>query len=480
MPSTQTSIDARAAFHAAVVTTAARLAPGHGTPEQRHLALLAEAQPPPAPRIWTDTTALTLAAVLASRSRRDALSEGLGLIERYFDDTRLTRAANISSGARAQLLAAAGEYCCALGWPQIGARYGAEALLFADTDAIRYRAHCVLALGHALNGEYESSESDMTEAKALFEAHGWPIEETDYLILLAESLVASARLQPNRLAEVSRDLREARPGDPYWEYSARAIDVMRGLLERDYSGALAEIWRLAYGSPRHRSHRMIRDFLTCIRSDILVARGEYAEALAVLSAAETPPGHGVCFHMQRAACLLLLGRERELLAETEGCVADETDHCLRTLTPTLLRRAIAFARVGSARRAEQSMEAALLLISQTGGSITPFIMLPLDETLALFDVVVSTRPELAPLAAGIGEFLPAVAAPALPVGEVVGFTPAERELAILLSSELPLTDIARERGVSLNTVKSQVRSIYGKLGVNGRAEAVEELLKRGF
>jgi len=480
MPGTQASINARTAFHAAVVTTAARLAPGHGIPEQRHLALLAEAQPPPLPPVWTDATALTLAAVLVSRARRDALSDGLDLIDRYFDDTRLTRGANLSSGARAQLLAAAGEYCCALGWPQIGARYGAEALLFADSEAISYRAHCVLALGHALNGEYESSEEDMAAAKTLFSTHGWPVEETDYLALLAESLVASARLQPARLAAVSRDLHETRPDDPYWGYSARAIDVMRGLLERDYSGALAETWRLSYGSPRHRSHRMIRDFLTCIRSDILVARGEYAEAVSVLSASQTPPGHGICFHMQRAAALLLLGRERDLLAETEGCVADETQHCLRTLTPTLLRRAIAFARVGSARRAEQSMEAALLLISQTGGSITPFIMLPLEETVALFDTVMSTRPELAPLVAGIREFLPAVAAPARPTGEIVGFTPAERELAMLLSSEHNLTDIARERGVSLNTVKSQVRSIYGKLGVSGRAEAVEELLKRGF
>lgn len=480
MPNTQNSIDARAAFHAAVVMTAARLAPGHGVPEQRHLALLAEAPPPPLPRVWTDTTALTLAAVLVSRARRDALSDGLSLIDRYFVDTRLTREATLSHEARAQLLAAAGEYCCAIGWPQIGARYGAEALLFADTDGVRYRAHAVLALGHALNGEYESSEADRSAAQALFTARGWPAEEIDCLVLLAESLVAAARMQSERLAGVSAALRNARPDDPYWDYSARVVDVMRGVSEHDYSGALAASWQLSYGSRRHRSQRMIRDFLTCVRSDILVARGEYAESLAALSSGETPAGHGICFPMQRAVALLLLGRDRELLAETEACVADETDHCLRTLTPTLLRRAIAFARIGSARRAVQSMEAALLLISRTGGSITPFIMLPLGETLALFDEVVSGRPELGPLVSGIRDFLPSVAAPSLNPAEVTGFTPTERELAVLLSSERNLADIARERGVSLNTVKSQVRSIYAKLGVSGRAEAVGELLRRAF
>ncbi|WZH38301.1 MAG: helix-turn-helix transcriptional regulator [Microbacterium enclense] len=462
------------------MTTAARMAPGHGIPEERHLALLAEAQAPPVPRVWTDAPALTLAAVLVARARRDALSDGFSLIDRYFIDARLTRMANLSSSARSLLLAAAGEYCCAIGWPQIGARYGAEALLFADTDATRYRAVSVLALGHALNGEYESSETDMAEAKELVAVNGWPIEEHDCLLPLAESLIASARMDPVRLAGAAQALRAIRPDDAYWDYSARAIDVMRGLLERDYSRALAESWQLSYGSRRHRSQRMIRDFLTCIRSDILVARGEYTEALASLASAQTPPGHGICFHMQRSGPLLLLGRERELLTETDGCVADETDHCLRTLTPTLLLRAIAFARVGSSRRAEQSMETALLLISQTGGSITPFIMLPLDETIALFDTVVASCPELAPLVSGIREFLPSVAAPARPPAEVPGFTPAERELAMLLSSERNLADIARERGVSLNTVKSQVRSIYAKLGVRGRSEAVVELLRRLF
>ncbi|MEV7827175.1 helix-turn-helix transcriptional regulator [Microbacterium enclense] len=40
---------------------------------------------------------------------------------------------------------------------------------------------------------------------------------------------------------------------------------------------------------------------------------------------------------------------------------------------------------------------------------------------------------------------------------------------------MSLGEIARERGVSLNTVKSHVRSIYQKLGVRTRAEAVERL-----
>ena len=51
---------------------------------------------------------------------------------------------------------------------------------------------------------------------------------------------------------------------------------------------------------------------------------------------------------------------------------------------------------------------------------------------------------------------------------------SERELAVLtmLPSLLPLVDIAVDLTVSVNTVKSHVRSIYAELGVSSRREAV--------
>ncbi|WP_250445931.1 LuxR C-terminal-related transcriptional regulator [Actinotalea sp. C106] len=51
-------------------------------------------------------------------------------------------------------------------------------------------------------------------------------------------------------------------------------------------------------------------------------------------------------------------------------------------------------------------------------------------------------------------------------------TERERVVLALLAEETTLEDIARSLYVSRNTVKSQVSSVYRKLGVASRAEAV--------
>ena len=59
---------------------------------------------------------------------------------------------------------------------------------------------------------------------------------------------------------------------------------------------------------------------------------------------------------------------------------------------------------------------------------------------------------------------------------------SERELAVLamLPSLLPLVDIAVDLTVSVNTVKSHVRSIYAKLGVGSRRAAVLAARENGL
>lgn len=480
MPATQTTTDARTALRAATVMIAQRLEPGRGVPEARHLALLAEAEAFLAPPLWTDGAALALSAVYVARARRDVLSGDTDLVTRYFEGMRLVRPASLSSSARAQLFASVGEYCCALGRGSLGARYAAEALLFADSPALQYRAHTVMALGFAINGEIVSCELSVREARRLFAENAWPLAEMPLSLPLSEAMVASARMDKERLALIVREMTSAQPDDPYWQYAARAIDVMRQLLLRDCAGGLATSWELLNGSSRHSSNHMVRDYLFCLRADILTAQGNCEESLTMMATRASPTGHSVCFALHRAGNLLQLGRDRELLAETDGCVTAVSEHCLRTLTPVLLRRAIAYERLGASSKARDSMVAAMLLMARTGDTVSPFALLPRDETLSLVEAAVHKRQELSNTAAFARAVLAEMCATphedqcARKI-DPFGLTPTERALAEILETRASLPQIARDRGVSVNTVKSQVRSIYLKLGVGGRAEATETL-----
>lgn len=57
-----------------------------------------------------------------------------------------------------------------------------------------------------------------------------------------------------------------------------------------------------------------------------------------------------------------------------------------------------------------------------------------------------------------------------PEASVPNLTGAERQVVTLLIQGLGTKAIARERGVSLNTVSNQLASIYRKCGVNSREE----------
>ena len=59
-------------------------------------------------------------------------------------------------------------------------------------------------------------------------------------------------------------------------------------------------------------------------------------------------------------------------------------------------------------------------------------------------------------------------------------TGRERDVLALLMSPLPLDDVAAELRVSVNTVKTHVRAIYTKLGVDNRRAAVVVARQRGL
>jgi LuxR family maltose regulon positive regulatory protein len=83
---------------------------------------------------------------------------------------------------------------------------------------------------------------------------------------------------------------------------------------------------------------------------------------------------------------------------------------------------------------------------------------------------------------GRGPFAAQIAAARAAVTSEVAVPLSEREMAVLalLPSLLSAREIAAEFTVSVNTVKSHIRSIYAKLGVSTRREAVLRAQERGL
>lgn len=95
----------------------------------------------------------------------------------------------------------------------------------------------------------------------------------------------------------------------------------------------------------------------------------------------------------------------------------------------------------------------------------------------LFDTFGSPDP-----AARIREVIAASGAVVLAAwpGQHKGLTPRESEVLSLIVSGLSNHDIAHRIYVSINSVKSYVRSAYRKMGVSSRSQAVVWGLEHGF
>jgi LuxR family maltose regulon positive regulatory protein len=94
--------------------------------------------------------------------------------------------------------------------------------------------------------------------------------------------------------------------------------------------------------------------------------------------------------------------------------------------------------------------------------------------------IVRRRPQLGTLPEQLGRLRQRVdqITQAAPIG-TSSLTTAELRLLPLLHTHLSLPEIAGQLYVSPHTVRSQVKSVYRKLGVSSRSEAVELLDRLG-
>lgn len=458
-----------------------RCLPGEraGQPSPRDLARMRTADSGDAPELWTEANARVLEAMIIARTRLDDGAGAVELVETHLVDGALRVRAVLGLDTLASLFAAVAEAYAAAGRPRDAGVYAARAAVFADSDAVRYRAMAVQALLFALNGELDAADESTAACAEIARDNGWSPLDADYDLVLADVLVGAATLDGERLQRAARMLRTIAPRDPYAQHAAAVADAIGRLAVGEIAGGMAALRTAVSGARSHLSHRMVRELALAALAEVTVLRGGARRGLLLLEGHEPDAGHTVCFHVQRAGALLALGEDRAVLAETDGCIALGVDHCPRTLGAVLTRRAVAHARLGQVDAADDLFVEACALIIEAGESILPFVAVPRDVLDELFDRLAGRLParadRIAALRQRLRERAPASAPASLPT-----LTEREACVAAALRGDQTNAEIAASFVVSVNTVKSQLRSLFAKLGVSTRDEAVAVLERHGF
>lgn len=342
-----------------------------------------------------------------------------------------------------------------------------------------FRACVLRSLAHALNGEYDESMLCSARARAISLEEGWELTGSHFELIVADMFVAYAGLDGAALEEVASRLSRSFPSNPAWATTALVAEAMAHLCRGEPRRGVAALRAVLNGSEHWGLLGVVRGFALCINADLLLADGAAGEALAFLEKARSPRGHMLCFDVQRASAYIILGQPAQALVCTDACIALGHEHCLRTLPPVLLRRAVAYEQLGLSEMADRSFHDAFLLLRRSR-ALTPFLNLP----PAVMDLLwTRLRQQHAAYDADIREIM--ARSSALQARAVVGvsgggLTARELQLAAMLSHSTDVRHLARELFLSPNTVKVHLRNLYNKLGVHSRATAIARIEELGL
>jgi LuxR family maltose regulon positive regulatory protein len=220
--------------------------------------------------------------------------------------------------------------------------------------------------------------------------------------------------------------------------------------------------------------------LEALQASIWLSRGE-ADAATQCLARQAEEGRlrddDPLPYMIRPRLLLVQGKHDEAKRVMESAVAwAETRHRIDVVIHRLAMLACAQYEAGDAEQAVSTLERALQL-AEPSGYVRVFVDQGRPMAVLLRQAAARglARRGLAP--DYVGKLLDAFRAGDLPSPDVPTLVepPSDRELEVLrlIAAGLSNQEIADTLVVSINTVKTHVRRLYGKLSVHSRLQAVE-------
>ena len=347
-----------------------------------------------------------------------------------------------------------------------------------DASRINMLAH--LGLATAASGRLSEAFRHATQATEIVRTRGWeplPQAATAYLAL------AIVHLQWNDVDEAQMLLAEARAASaleitPRWatELAQIRLHASLGLV----AAAREELSPLRDGVDEWQPPPFLARWLTITEAEVELAAGDPAAAVVRLDSG--PPLDPSSSQAPERIC-----RSRALLALGDPEAADEVLAVLRderrqhgSVVEMWLLTALAAGRLREDGRSTDAVRRALQA-AEPEGVRRPFVTLDQERLPRL--LLRAKEMQL-----GSGQFLDSVLedlgamARRPPSTSSLPVPLTDRELSVLLFLPTMMTfgEIAVELYVSINTVKSHVRSIYSKFEVTSRRRAVQRAHELGL
>lgn len=365
---------------------------------------------------------------------------------------------------------------------------GAAELTFADGDRQLTDLGLELTLLNtvsfqsvmeAMAGRCRRAERRARQALALVDRRGWGSETQSYALHLALGMVLNARGQADEaMRAFARGLSVSRTQSDRMVRLGLAVGAVEAaVLRSDVAGAMEADARARAGLARTPATPIrMRRWADVAGAQTLIAAGLPQEAIERLG--EPADDRGFSTVWQRA-WLARAHLELGALHRVEELVRPVIEPGWQYREPVILARLLLAIAAEKQHRDGLALThfTAAVELAQPEGIRRPFLQLASRLAGPLHRYQVLDGPNTAFVVECIG------AAPAdahSPAGQVEHLT--ERELIVLkyLPTMLKAGEIADDLFVSVNTVKAHLRSMYRKLGVSNRREAVERARSQGL
>ncbi len=327
-------------------------------------------------------------------------------------------------------------------------------------------AHGALGLHAAIEGDMATATSWIQKARAHPPYPGWMGRRLITSWRCAEAWLAMEALDPDRAEPFLGELAGQIDDDELWGHIAQ-VQSLHALLWGDSWLALEVLIRLrrrwVVQAPAG-SYADLALVFGAFDHELALGHGTRAENV-LRQAPRAHPGSTV----RRARLALLSGDPEAVLVEA----FEEQSVTVRDRVEIALLRACAELDLGDADRSSKSAERALDLI-QSHGLRTPLATIPTTRLASLLPLMSTEHRQIC------HAVIESSLSPLPTDVEILRLT--DRETAVLrgVADGLSPQLIAHRQFVSANTVKSQMSSLYRKLGASSRNEALLRARRLGL